>query len=549
MAQSYNPNNNPMSQVVGGEQNRSIFSKILRDLSTFGMNYDDMVLRNRQMVSINEDPNAVRGSMYDFFSQRAVASLLNKKLVPYLRVGYAEKIKILREYAIKDEIRDYLTTICDEAIIYNDDRSFCRLKNLPDEYSQEIKDKLSESFNKIYNKFGFADGISAWMNLRRLLIDGVISFEIVYDDRGENVIGFEMIEPYSIIPGIDQQGKAVWIQHHDNPQLRKIVLDACVVHISYSSHNEYDEMSYVEGLIKPYNQLKLMEQTRIMFNVVNASVYQKFTIPINGLSRQRAEEEISRLIADYSEEVEWDEALGTVSINGQKHLPLNKQLWFPSGESGTPQMELVKPEGHNLNENDMLTWFFNALKRASKIPFTRFDKDNGGGNIYGDASEMTRDEVKFSSFIKRIRMVYKEIILKPLKIQMLIDFPELREDDLFLNSLDLEFNSNDLFEEWKKISNLEKRVNVITAISALQDAEGKPYFHLEFLVDKYLKLSEDEKQENQAYKLKYEGGAATGEAGAETPAEGGEETPAPEAGGGEEPAPGGEEAGGGDFEF
>jgi hypothetical protein len=189
MAQSYNPNNNPMSQVVGGEQNRSIFSKILRDLSTFGMNYDDMVLRNRQMVSINEDPNAVRGSMYDFFSQRAVASLLNKKLVPYLRVGYAEKIKILREYAIKDEIRDYLTTICDEAIIYNDDRSFCRLKNLPDEYSQEIKDKLSESFNKIYNKFGFADGISAWMNLRRLLIDGVISFEIVYDDRGENVIG------------------------------------------------------------------------------------------------------------------------------------------------------------------------------------------------------------------------------------------------------------------------------------------------------------------------------------------------------------------------
>lgn len=549
MAQSYNPNNNPMSQVVGGEQNRSIFSKILRDLSTFGMNYDDMVLRNRQMVSINEDPNAVRGSMYDFFSQRAVASLLNKKLVPYLRVGYAEKIKILREYAIKDEIRDYLTTICDEAIIYNDDRSFCRLKNLPDEYSQEIKDKLSESFNKIYNKFGFADGISAWMNLRRLLIDGVISFEIVYDDRGENVIGFEMIEPYSIIPGIDQQGKAVWIQHHDNPQLRKIVLDACVVHISYSSHNEYDEMSYVEGLIKPYNQLKLMEQTRIMFNVVNASVYQKFTIPINGLSRQRAEEEISRLIADYSEEVEWDEALGTVSINGQKHLPLNKQLWFPSGESGTPQMELVKPEGHNLNENDMLTWFFNALKRASKIPFTRFDKDNGGGDIYGDASEMTRDEVKFSSFIKRIRMVYKEIILKPLKIQMLIDFPELREDDLFLNSLDLEFNSNDLFEEWKKISNLEKRVNVITAISALQDAEGKPYFHLEFLVDKYLKLSEDEKQENQAYKLKYEGGAATGEAGAETPAEGGEETPAPEAGGGEEPAPGGEEAGGGDFEF
>lgn len=565
MAQSYNPNNNQMAaNTIASSQNSSVFSRVLRELSNFGMNYDDMILRNRQTIGINEDPNAIKGNMYDFFSARAVASLLNKKMVPYLKVGYADKIKILREYSIKDEIRDYLTTVCDEAIVYNDDRNFCRLKNLPDEYPQEVKDKMSETFEKLYNSFGFSDGITAWIYMRRLLIDGVIAFEIVYDDRAENIIGFEQIEPYSIIPGVDQQGKAIWIQHHDNPQLRKIVLDAHIIFISYSSHNEYDEMSYVEGLIKPYNQLKLMEQTRIMFNIVNASVYQKFTIPINGLSRQRAEEEISRLIADYSEEVEWDETLGTVTINGQKHLPLNKQLWFPSGESGTPQMELVKQEGHDLNENDMLTWFFNALKRASKIPFNRFDLANGGGNIYSDASEMTRDEVKFTTFINRLRMVFKEIIVKPMKLQMLIDFPELRKDDVFLNDVDVDFNSNDLFEEWKKLNNIQKRVEIISSISSLQDAEGKPYFHLEFLVDKYLKLSEEEKQENQAYKLKYEGGQATGEPGSSS--EGGEFGPSPESEGGgniEPPIEGAEQGGGletpppteeppaegGDFEF
>ncbi len=563
MAQSYNPNNNTSANFNQGPQNRSTFSKILRDLSNFGLNYDDMLLRNRQLVGLNEDPNAIKGNMYDFFSARAVASLLNKKMIPFLKVGYADKIKILREYSIKDEMRDFLTSVCDEAIIYNEEKKFCTLVNISDEYPQEIKDKLNETFERIYNRLGFSDGLSAWQIFRRLLVDGVIALEIVYDDKGENIIGFESIEPYSVLPGIDNQGKAIWVQHHDSPQLRKIVLDTNIIFISYSSHNEFDEMSYIEGLIKPYNQLKLMEQTRIMFNIVNASVYQKFTIPINGLSRQRAEEEISRLIADYSEEVEWDDSLGTVSINGQKHLPLNKQLWFPSGESGTPQMELIKQEGHNLNENEMLTWFYNALKRASRIPFTRFDKDNGGGNIYSDASEMTRDEVKFGNFIKRLRMLYKEIIVKPLRIQMLIDFPELRKDESFLNSLDIEFNSNDLFEEWKKLNNMQKRVDIVTSLSSLQDIEGKPYFHLEYLMDKIYKLSEEDRQENEAYKLKYEGGQATGSSsgGSEFPESSPmtESTPqepesaaSPETPAGTEPTPpagGTEPTPGGDFEF
>ena len=119
MAQSYNPNNNPMgsNQYNGDGQNRSVFSRILRDLSTWGMSYDDMIIKNRQLISVNEDPNAIKGSMYDFFSQRAVASLLNKKMIPYLRVGYAEKVKILREYSVKDEIRDYIVTMADESII------------------------------------------------------------------------------------------------------------------------------------------------------------------------------------------------------------------------------------------------------------------------------------------------------------------------------------------------------------------------------------------------------------------------------------------------
>ena len=175
-------------------------------------------------------------------------------------------------------------------------------------------------------------------------------------------------------------------------------------------------------------------------------------------------------------------------------------------------MELVSPEGHNLNESDMLTWFFNALKRATKIPFSRFEKENGGGNVFQDASEMTRDEIKFSNFINRIRSNFKELIIKPLKLQMCMEFPELKDDEIFLNQVDINFNSNQIFEEWKKLANMEKRAQILSTLLGIQTADEKPYFHIEYLIDKVMKLTPEEKEENKAYWIKSRGiGAGTAE--------------------------------------
>lgn len=554
----------------GAVENKGLFSRILRGLSSYGMNYDDMIVRNQVGIGINEDPFAARGnSMYDFFSQRAVASVLNRKSIPYLDKSYADKRRILREYSIKDEIRDFVSSIADESIIYNDDKDFCAPKPLSNDYSQEVKDKYQEYFEKIYHKFGFSDSITAWNMMKDFLIDGYIALEIIYDDKKKNIIGFNRLRPDTLVPAFEPSIGHLWIQFPEDPQLRRIFLDSQIVYISYSSQNDYSETSYVEGLIKPYNQLKILEQTRIMFNIINATVYQKFTIPIKGLSRQRAEEQIGQLINDYSEEVEWDDTLGTLSINGAKHLPYNKQIWFPEGDAGTPAMELVSPEGHNLNENDMLTWFYNALKRASRIPFQRFDKENGGGNLINDSADMTRDEIKFYSFISRLRANFKELIVKPLKLQMLIEFPELKEDEILLNQIDITFNSNQVFEEWKKLNNLSKKAEIFGTLVGIMNGE-KPYFHVEYLMDHVFKLSPEDKAENQKYWAKDAAGVAAGggaapgaEGGAggempaeggEMPAEGGAESPAPEAQAAPETPPaaegGGEaEGGGGEFEF
>jgi hypothetical protein len=528
MAGSYNPLNNrsEIGYVSSAVENKGLFNRLLRSLSNFGMKYDDMLMRNTVGVGINEDPYSQKGnSMLDFFSQRAVASVLNRKSIPYLDRSYADKRRILREYSIKDELRDFVSRISDESIIYSEG-DFCSVKPLSNDYSQDIRDKYSEYFEIIYNRYGFGDNITAWNMMKDFLIDGYVAIEIVWDDKKKNIIGFNRLRPETLVPGFEPAIGTIWIQYPEDPQLRRIFLDSQIVFISYSTQNDYSETSYLEGLIKPYNQLKIMEQTRIMFNIVNASVYQKFTVPIKGLPRQRAEEQVAQLIADYSEEIEWDDTLGTVTVNGRKHLPYNKQIWFPEGDAGTPNMTLESPQGHNLNENDMLTWFFNILKRASKIPMQRFDKDGstGGGTVFDDAASMTRDEVTFANFVNRLRANYKELIVKPLKLQMLMEFPELREDEIFLNQVDVLFYSHQLFEEWKKTGIMEKRAGILSTLLGIQTADGQPYFHIDYLIDKIMKLTPEEKEENQSYWLKSKagGGSAEGAEGGDMGAEGGD---------------------------
>ena len=577
---SYNYNNNKdsdggMGFVNSAVENKGLFSRILRNLSSYGMNYDDMIIRNQVGIGINEDPYAAKGnSMYDFFSQRAVASVLNRKSIPYLDKSYPDKRRILREYSIKDEIRDFVGAIADESIVYNDTKDFCSPAPLSTDYSQEIKDRYQEYFEKVYNRYGFSDSVSAYNMMRDFLIDGYIAIEMVWDDKKKNIIAFNRLRPESIVPAYEPNVGHLWIQFPEDPQLRRIFLDSQIVFISYSTQNDFAETSYVEGLIKPYNQLKILEQTRIMFNIMNATIYQKFTIPIKGMSRQKAEEQIGQLIQDYSEEIEFDDTLGTISMNGSKHIPYNKQVWFPEGDAGTPNMELVGPTGHDLNEQTMLTWFHKALKRASKIPVTRFEAESGGGAFIADQAGMTNDEVKFHNFIGRIRANFKEIIVKPIKLQLLVEFPELKDDEVLMNEVDIDFNSNQIFEEWKKINNLAKRAEAIGTLTGIMNGE-KPYFHIEWIMDHVFKLTPEEKSENQKYWAKEAGGAgAAPEGGApaqgapaqggdmgggEMPAQGGAQAPAQ--GGAQAPAQGGGQAapeappaqggaqGGGEFEF
>ena len=547
---SYNryTNNKPESSISQSVDNRGFLNRQLRNLSNWGMDYDNMIIKNTYSAGIHEDPEGQEGgnNMYDIFTKKILSKMLNRKSIAYLDRAYEDKRKILRQYAIKDEIKDFLTQIADEAIIYDDDNYFCKVADLPDEFDNTIKQRYQESFHKIYRNFGFGDGLTAWNYFKNFLIDGFIAYEIVYDNKQKHIIELSPIDPMTLVVATDPgTATIIWVQYPDNPQQRRVLLDSQVVYISYSNNNEFAETSYVENLIRPYNQLKMLEQTRLLYNINQAAIYKKFIIPTNGLTRQQAEQQIYELMSEYHEDVQWDDTMGTVSINGSTDIPHSKDFWFPNSDLGTPDIQIMAAQGTDLNEDTMLQWFFKILKRASKLPFSRFDEESGGGNIYNDSSEITRDEIKFGNYIKRLRTIFKEIMTKPLKIQMILDYPELKDDNLFHSKIKLEFNSNELFEEWKYLNNLAKRAEIVSTLSSnLVDEEGKSWLHIEWLVRKIMKLTDEDIAENEKYKLGG-GGAGAGEGGGGSDGGGGDDMGGGDEAGGDEG--GGDEGGG--FEF
>jgi hypothetical protein len=173
--------------------------------------------------------------------------------------------------------------------------------------------------------------------------------------------------------------------------------------------------------------LKIIEQTKIMFSIINSTIYQKFTVPIKGLSKSKAEEQIGQLIANYSENLEWDDTLGTLNINGSEKIPFNKQIWFPESDFGVPNIEILGHQNtQSMDDTQLLNYFGDSLRKASKI----------------EPKDPTMLETRrFVNFTNRIKSIFKEILLKPLTLQMCIEFPELKDDSEFKNSVNITFNN------------------------------------------------------------------------------------------------------------
>ncbi len=509
---------NKEHMLLESQKKQGKFSKLLTALSRYGMTYTDQVLKNMQAVPAdrnlqNKEDIGYHQSLYQGWDNSWTPKKEEDK--SYSEKALIEKVRVLRKMATQPELEDILDILANECIVYDNDESYVAtpfmdtalIQELNEKSAEEIRRCVDTSFYKLYMLLDLKR--NAWSLFKRWLIDGVLAFEIVYDDleHPKSIIGIIPIDPTIITRKVDQDGTEKWIMFKDMVGLERTLLSSQIIYIKYSERDDgVDRQSYLERLIRPFNIYRIIEQAQIIWTTTQASFKMMFTIPVAGMNKARGLQTLQSAMNRYKEEITFNSETGELLTNGKVNQIFNKEYWMPENENGKPEIETLVDNGPQLNDSDQLTYHLNKLYKISKIPLGRFDKDAQATWFGSDPTAVLRDEINFGRFVNRLRATWSEIILKPLRIQVSLSIPDIKNDKRILDAISLRFNTYNQFTEMMEIEIDTKRVEFIQTMHdslTTQDAEGNDvsFFSEKFLVLKYLKMSEADLELNEKYLL------------------------------------------------
>lgn len=513
----------------------------LTALSRFGMKYDDLLVKNSQAIGYIEGQlSGFNSSLGDDLMRATLAlsdttSSLKNKSIAFFQLDYSQKRERLRDLASNGEIEFIIETIADDAIVYDEDNRFCYPNDLTGEinyrgrnkdqrlnYQDKIVQKYQDNFEKIYSAWSFDRGISAWQYFYQWLIEGHLAFEIIYDNvsNPKDIIGFKELDPATLYPEVkkDSTGKIFlqWAQRDPINKMNRTLTDSQIIYISYSNEFRTKRVSFVERLIRSFNLLRIIEHSKVIWHTMNAPIRLKTTVPVGTKSMQKAKEDVREFTNTLKEDIAFNGESGELLVDGKPNILFYKNYVLPVNDRGEKiDIEALEYPGPNLSGSELLKYFQDKLKLDSKLPYSRWSEGQGAYTM--NAEGISREEIRYNKFIKRLRSAFKELITKPLYLQMCLDVKELKADHKFANAVGLVWHDDNVFEEIKTQELLNKRLATLNSMKAVVDDEGKPYFSTEFLIREYLKLSDESLTKNQSYKAAQTNEASGEASGADSP--------------------------------
>jgi hypothetical protein len=224
------------------------------------------------------------------------------------------------------------------------------------------------------------------------------------------------------------------------------------------------------------------------------------TVPIGTKSPQKAKQSLGELMSIYKEDISLNSDSGELLVNGRPNIQFYKNYLMPSTPNGTPDIQPLQGAGDATPFNDVkaLAYFSDKLKLDSKIPTSRFDRDEKGtmGTFSGNAEGIDQEEIRFFKFITRLRSIFQDIMMKPVWVQFCLDFPEHRQDYLIKSQLGLKYFKDNDFAETKYIELLNARKDQVTKISGLTNSDGTPYFSMRYVIERYLGMTDEDRLAN-----------------------------------------------------
>jgi hypothetical protein len=275
-----------------------------------------------------------------------------------------------------------------------------------------------------------------------------------------------------------------------NDQGIKIAADSVVyVPSGLLDHNSGRVISYLHKAIKPVNQLRMIEDAIVIYRISRAPERRIFYIDVGNLPKIKAEQYLKDVMNRYRNKLVYDATTGEIR-DDRNHMSMLEDFWLPRREGGRGTEITTLPGGSNLGEIDDIIYFQRKLYRSLNVPISRLEAENGFS--MGRASEITRDELKFTKFVQRIRKKFTPLFTDLLKTNLLLkgiispeDWPKMQEH------IQYDFMEDGHFAELKDAELLNDRIQTLDGIQSYIGT----FFSKEFVLRKVLNLTDAEIKE------------------------------------------------------
>jgi len=248
-------------------------------------------------------------------------------------------------------------------------------------------------------------------------------------------------------------------------------------------------LSYLHKAIKPVNQLRMIEDALVIYRISRAPERRIFYIDVGNLPKIKAEQYLKDVMNRYRNKLVYDANTGEIR-DDRNHMSMLEDFWLPRREGGRGTEITTLPGGSNLGEIDDIQYFRTKLYRSLNVPISRLEAESGFS--LGRSTEITRDELKFTKFVQRIRKKFSPMFTDMLKTQLLLkgiiapeDWPEIQEH------LQYDYLADGHFAELKDAELLENRLNQLQTVEAYIGT----FFSKEYVLKKVLRMNDTEIQE------------------------------------------------------
>ena len=292
----------------------------------------------------------------------------------------------------------------------------------------------------------------------------------VYDDKG-----------IANKPGQYKAGTA-------NDKALKISKDA----ITYVSSGLLDQdknipLSYLHKAIRPANQLRMMENAMVIYRITRAPERRVFYVDTGNLPTMKAEQYLKDVMNRYRNKLVYDGTSGEIR-DDKKFMSMLEDFWMPRREGGRGTEIQTLPGGQNLGETGDVEYFQRKLYQSLNVPMSRLEAQQSGIN-FGRSAEISRDELKFTKFIAKLRRRFSALFDDLLKTQLILK-GVITEDDwpMIRDQIHYKFASDAYYTESKEQEILRSRIEVLNGMAQYVGQ----YFSKEYVQKEILKMSDDD---------------------------------------------------------